>query len=74
MLPGNTDFIADPFNVAFLGLFALILLTVAATLVTAFVRTRQAIARGKAASMLWHEEFEELPASARSCRWRREGW
>lgn len=68
MLPGNTDFIADPANVIFLGVFALVLLTVASTLVVAFVRTRQAVARGKAAQMLWHEEFEELPASAKECR------
>ena len=68
MLPGNTDFITDPFNIAFLGLFALILTAVAVTLVRIGLRTRETIARGKAASMLWHEEFEELPASARGCR------
>lgn len=68
MLPGNTDFIADPFNIAFLGVFALVLLTVGATLVAAFVSTRRAIARGKAASILWHEEFEELAPSAKGCR------
>jgi hypothetical protein len=68
MLPGNTDFIVDPFNVAFLGLFALILTAVAVTLARVALRTRETIARGKAASMLWHEEFEELPASAKSCR------
>ena len=33
MLPGNTDFIFDPANVIFLGVFALVLLTVAGTLV-----------------------------------------
>jgi len=68
MLPGNTDFIADPFNIAFLGLFALILTAVAVTLVRVGLRTRETIVRGKAASMLWHEEFEELPASAKGCR------
>lgn len=68
MLPGNTDFIADPFNLAFLGVFALVILTVVSTLALAFVRTRQAVARGKAAQMLWHEEFEELPAAAKECR------
>ena len=68
MLPGNTDFILDPANVIFLGVFALVILTVAATLVVAAVRTRNAFARGKAASMLWHEEFEELPATAKGCR------
>jgi hypothetical protein len=68
MLPGNTDFIADPANVIFLGVFALVLLTVGSTLLVAFVSTRRAIARGKAAEMLWHEEFEELPASAKGCR------
>ena len=48
MLPGNTDFIADPFNIAFLGLFALILTAVAVTLVRIGLRTRETIARGKA--------------------------
>ena len=68
MLPGNTDFIADPFNVVFLGVFALVLLTVVSTLAVAFVSAGRAVARGKAASILWHEEFEELPASAKGCR------
>ena len=41
MLPGNTDFIADPFNIAFLGLFALILTAVAVTLlVSGYLRYR----------------------------------
>ena len=68
MLPGNTDFIADPFNVVFLGVFALVLVTVAGTLVYAVVSARRAVDRGTAASILWREEFEELPASAKSCR------
>ena len=68
MLPGNTDFIADPFNIAFLGVFALVILTVASTLLYAFASTRRVIARGKAAEMLWHEEFEELGPSAKACR------
>jgi hypothetical protein len=68
MLPGNTDFILDPANVIFLGVFALVLLVVVGTLVSAIVSTRRAVARGQAASILWNEEFEELPASARSCR------
>ena len=68
MLPGNTDFILDPANVIFLGVFAAVVLTVVSTLLFAFAATRRAIARGKAAEMLWHEEFEELPASAKECR------
>ena len=68
MLPGNTDFILDPANVIFLGVFALVVLTVVSTLLFAFASTRRAIARGKAAEMLWHEEFEELAPSAKSCR------
>jgi glycine cleavage system H protein len=68
MLPGNTDFILDPANVIFLGAFALVLATAVGTLFSAIVSARHAVARGQAASILWHEEFEELPASARSCR------
>ena len=68
MLPGNTDFILDPAHLIFLGVFALVLVTVVGTLVSAIVSARRAVARGQAASILWHEEFEELPASARSCR------
>jgi glycine cleavage system H lipoate-binding protein len=68
MLPGNSDFILDTAHLIFLGAFALILLTVAATLVSAAVSARRAVTRGQAASILWHEEFEELPAAARSCR------
>ena len=52
MLPGNTDFITDPFNIAFLGLFALILTAVGVTLFRVALRTRETIAGGKAASML----------------------
>ena len=68
MLPGNTDFIVDPAHLIFLGVFALVLVTVVGTLVSAIVSARRAVVRGKAASILWHEEFEELPASARACR------
>ncbi|MBK9376348.1 MAG: hypothetical protein IPN03_22165 [Holophagales bacterium] len=68
MLPGNTDFILDPANVIFLGVFALVLVVVVGTLASAIVSARRAVARGQAASILWHEDFEELPASARSCR------
>ena len=68
MLPGNTDFVADPFNIAFLGLFALVLAVVAVTLVRIGLRARRDLVRGEAASILWHEEFEHLPASARGCR------
>ena len=68
MLPGNTDFILDPANVIFLGVFALVILTVVSTLAVAFVSARRAVVRGKAAEMLWHEEFEELAPSAKECR------
>lgn len=68
MLPGNTDFIVDAPHLIFLGVFALVLVTVVGTLVSAIVSARRAVARGRAASILWHEEFEELPASARACR------
>ncbi len=68
MLPGNTDFIVDAPHLIFLGVFALVLVTVVGTLAFAIVSARRAVARGQAASILWHEEFEELPASARSCR------
>ena len=68
MLPGNTDFIVDAFHLAFLGLFAIILTAVVVTLLRVAFLTRGSIVRGKAASILWHEEFEHLPASARGCR------
>ncbi len=68
MLPGNTDFILDPAHLIFLSAFALVLVVVTGTLAYAIVSARRAVARGQAASILWHEEFEELPASARSCR------
>ncbi len=68
MLPGNTDFIADPFNLVFLGVFAAVLATVVGTLVVAAVSARRAVTRGKAASILWQHEFEELPSSAKECR------
>ncbi|MCL4810503.1 MAG: hypothetical protein KJ062_22295, partial [Thermoanaerobaculia bacterium] len=68
MLPGNTDFILDPFHLVFLGVFAAVLVTVVGTLVVAAVSARRAVARGQAASMLWHHEFEELPSSAKECR------
>ncbi|HYN43009.1 MAG TPA: glycine cleavage system protein H [Thermoanaerobaculia bacterium] len=68
MLPGNTDFILDPANVIFLGAFALVLVTAVGTLAFAIVSARRAVARGQAASILWHEEFEGLPSSAKACR------
>jgi glycine cleavage system H protein len=68
MLPGNTDFIVDPFHLVFLGVFAFVLATIAVTLVVVAVSARRAVTRGRAASILWQHEFEELPSSAKECR------
>lgn len=68
MLPGHTDFIADPFHFVFLGVFAAVLVTVVGTLGVAAVSARRAVARGNAASILWGHEVDELPSPAEECR------
>ncbi len=68
MFPWSPDFIWDPGHVIFLGAFYTAVLVIAGTLLLAVRRTVRDLSGKRAEAILWHADFEELPASARRCR------
>lgn len=68
MFPWNYGFVLDKGHIIFLGLFYLVVLTVLSTLAIAAWRTYRAFREKRAAAIVWHENFEDLPPAERSCR------
>jgi glycine cleavage system H lipoate-binding protein len=68
MFPWNYGFVLDRGHIIFLGLFYLVVLTVLSTLATALWRTWRAYKDKRAAAIVWHENFADLPRSERACR------
>ena len=68
MFPWSPDFIWDPSHVIFLGAFYVAVLVIAGTLLLALRRTVRDLSGKRAEAILWHADFEELPAFARRCR------
>ena len=68
MFPWSQDFTWDAGNVVFLGAFYVAVLVIAGTLLLALRRTLRGLSGKRAGAILWHADFEELPASARRCR------
>ncbi len=68
MLPWNPDFIPATSTYLFLGAFFAVVAVVATTLGVAALRAFRDVSRGRAATVRWLEEFEELPEEARACR------
>ena len=66
MFPWSPEFIWDVPHLAFFGSLYGVLLVVLGMLVTAALRTWKGL--GRAESVVWHADFEELPAAARACR------
>lgn len=58
----------SPAYVIFMGAFYTVLVVVATTLVSAFLRARRDLRLEKAGEIRWHEGFEDLPARDRVCR------
>jgi len=68
MFPWNYGFAWDKGHIIFLGVFYTIVLVVLATLLVAAWRTLRDFRRNRAASIVWHENFEDLPRVERACR------
>lgn len=68
MFPWNYGFAWDAGHSIFLGLFYAVVLVVFSTLALAAWRTYRAYFEKRAAAIVWHANFEDLPRSERSCR------
>jgi glycine cleavage system H protein len=68
MFPWSPEFKWDAGHVAFFGALYAVLATVAGSLLLAAWRATRDARDGRAAAIVWHADFEEMPASARACR------
>ena len=68
MLPWNYGFHWNLAHVIFLGAFYCVLMTVAATLIAAVRRSRNAVRQNRVEQIGWHADFHDLPARDRTCR------
>jgi hypothetical protein len=68
MLPWNYGFHWNTGTIVFMGAFYAVLLIVAATVITAVLRSRGLLRGEKAEKMRWHSDFEHLRAAERQCR------
>src|ERR1700757_4500868 len=68
MFPGVDGFHWSFGHIVFLSLFFVVLLTLLATVLSAFLRTASDVRTGRAAAISWKEEFAQLPEAERHCR------
>ena len=68
MLPGIYEFKWDMGHVIFVGVFLLVLASLATSAFVAYLRARRDFFRGHADELRWHEDFESLPHASRKCR------
>jgi hypothetical protein len=68
MFPWNYGFEWNTAHVIFLGAFYTVLVLVAATLVSALLRTRRDLGAHREEAIRWHSDFHDLPAQDRVCR------
>jgi glycine cleavage system H protein len=68
MFPWNYGFHWTAGTIIFMGAFYTVVAIVAATVVTAAMRTRRTLAEEKAEHIRWHSDFHDLPAQGRICR------
>lgn len=68
MLPWIYGFHWNAGHIVFLGGFYAVLVVLAATLISAALRSRRALAAGRAGDIRWHADFHDLPARDRVCR------
>ncbi len=68
MFPWNYGFHWSAASYIFLGAFYTVLTVVAATVISAILRTRRALAANQAGEIRWHSDFHDLPARDRVCR------
>lgn len=68
MFPWVYEFHWSPSHIIFLGLFFSVVVVVFSTVAMALLRSHRAIRQRKDEMILWHSEFEDLPALAKACR------
>ena len=68
MLPGIYEFRWDAGHVIFVGIFLLVLASLATSTFVAYLRARRDFFSGHADELRWHEDFEALPHASRKCR------
>jgi glycine cleavage system H protein len=68
MFPWSPEFKWDAGHLAFFGALYAVLATVAGSLLLAAWRAMRDARDGRTAAIVWHGEFEDMPASARACR------
>jgi hypothetical protein len=56
------------YRIVFMTAFYSVLTIIAATLITALMRSRRALAKNQAEDIRWHSDFHDLPAQDRVCR------
>jgi hypothetical protein len=56
------------YRIVFMTAFYSVLTIIAATLITALLRSRRTLARNQAEDIRWHSDFHDLPAQDRVCR------
>ncbi len=68
MFPGIYGFAWDSGHIVFLGVFYTVVTTMLVTLGVAAVRAVRDVRAGRADAVRWHEDFGDLPETARRCR------
>lgn len=68
MFPWNYGFEWNASHVIFLGAFYTVLVIVATTVISAMLRARRDLLKGRADDVRWHSDFHDLPARDRACR------
>jgi hypothetical protein len=68
MFPWNYGFHWSTGSIIFLGAFYTVVTVVLATVTTAAVRSRRALASNRAEGIRWHSDFHDLPVHDRVCR------
>lgn len=68
MFPWVYEFRWTAGHVVFLGVFFSVVMVIAATVLTAGIRSVRDFKKRKTASIIWHADFEDLPPQVRACR------
>src|SRR5512143_2291399 len=68
MFPWSPEFTWDAYHVVFFGALYSVVAAIAGALALAGWRAFRDAREGRSASVVWHADFEDLPASARACR------
>jgi hypothetical protein len=73
MLPNVYEFSWEPHRIVFVAFFLTVAAVLASYLAVSLWKSWRDLRAGRAASMRWHEDFEELPEERRLCRHAADG-